>query len=91
MRAIQITQLTGPTTALAAVEVDPPGATSPLTGDAGVLIDVRCAGVAFPEVLQTRGMYQIKPDLPFTPGFEAAGIVEQQCAIHLLFGFVERN
>jgi NADPH2:quinone reductase len=77
MRAIQITQLTGPTTALAAVEVDPPGATSPLTGDAGVLIDVRCAGVAFPEVLQTRGMYQIKPDLPFVPGSEVAGLVRQ--------------
>ena len=32
------------------------------------MIDVRAAGVSFPEVLQTRGAYQIKPDLPFVPG-----------------------
>jgi NADPH2:quinone reductase len=39
------------------------------------VIDVHAAGVSFPEVLQTRGEYQIKPPLPFVPGSEVSGIV----------------
>src|SRR3954464_4374623 len=46
-----------------------------LTPGSGVVVDVRAAGVSFPEVLQTRGEYQLKPDLPFVPGSEVAGIV----------------
>lgn len=46
-----------------------------LTPGAGVLIDVEAAGVSFPEVLQTRGEYQLKPPLPFVPGSEVAGTV----------------
>ena len=68
MRAAQVTSLDGPS-AVKVVEVDEPAA-----GDQ-VLIDVHAAGVAFPEVLQTRGRYQIKPDLPFVPGSEVAGVV----------------
>src|SRR6201989_3290025 len=41
----------------------------------GVVVDVHAAGVSFPEVLQTRGMYQVKPDLPFVPGSEVGGVV----------------
>jgi NADPH2:quinone reductase len=40
-----------------------------------VLVDVHAAGVSFPEVLQTRGQYQMKPPLPFVPGSEVAGVV----------------
>jgi NADPH2:quinone reductase len=40
-----------------------------------VLIEVHVAGVSFPELLQSRGAYQIKPDLPFVPGSEVAGVV----------------
>ena len=40
-----------------------------------VVIDVRAAGVNFPDVLIIEGKYQFKPTLPFTPGSEAAGIV----------------
>ena len=36
---------------------------------------MHAAGVSFPEVLQTRGQYQMKPPLPFVPGSEVAGIV----------------
>jgi NADPH:quinone reductase len=68
MRAAQVTSLDGPA-AVKVVEVDEPSA-----GDR-VLIDVHAAGVAFPEVLQTRGRYQIRPDPPFVPGSEVAGIV----------------
>ncbi len=46
-----------------------------MTPGRGVLIDVRAAGVSFPELLQSRGEYQIKPPLPFVPGSEVGGIV----------------
>ena len=46
-----------------------------LTPGSGVLIDVEAAGVSFPEVLQTRGEYQVKPPVPFVPGSEVAGTV----------------
>src|SRR5205823_13104946 len=45
-----------------------------LTPGSGVLVDVHAAGVSFPEVLQTRGEYQFKPDLPFVPGSEVGGV-----------------
>jgi len=38
-----------------------------------VRIDVRAAGVNFPDYLMVTGKYQVKPPLPFTPGIEAAG------------------
>ncbi len=46
-----------------------------LTPGEGVVVDVHVAGVSFPELLQTRGEYQMKPPLPFVPGSEVAGIV----------------
>ncbi len=69
MRAAQIVSLDGPS----AVEVvDVP---QPEPNDDQVLIRVRAAGVSFPEVLQTRGLYQLQPELPFVPGSEVAGEV----------------
>jgi NADPH2:quinone reductase len=75
MRAIQITDLSGPDTALREVDIAEPEPSHMLTPGSGVLVDVEVAGVSFPEVLQTRGEYQIKPPLPFVPGSEVAGIV----------------
>ena len=69
MRAAQITTLDGPT-AVEVTEVPEPDGSG-----GGVVIDVAAAGVAFPELLQTRGLYQVKPDLPFVPGAEVAGTV----------------
>ena len=69
MQAIQIVELNGPES-LQLADIDEP------VGD-GVIVDVRAAGVSFPEVLQTRGQYQVKPDLPFVPGSEVAGIVKR--------------
>ena len=74
MRALQISELSGPE-AVAVVDVDRPPADHPLTPGAGVVIEVRAAGVSFPDVLQTRGLYQYKPDPPFVPGAEVAGVV----------------
>src|SRR6476660_9613898 len=68
MRAIQIARLDGPQAA-EVVEIDEP------SGDGLVLIDVHAAGVAFPDALQSRGLYQHKPEMPYTPGAEIAGVV----------------
>lgn len=64
-----MTRLDGPD----AVEiVDLPQPTAP---ENHVLIEVARAGVSFPDLLLTRGEYQIRPDLPFVPGAEVAGTV----------------
>jgi NADPH2:quinone reductase len=75
MRAVQIVELTGPETALRVVDLPEPEPSHELTPGRGVVVDVKAAGVSFPEVLQTRGQYQLKPPLPFVPGSEVAGIV----------------
>jgi NADPH2:quinone reductase len=75
MRAIHIAELTGPDQALRVVEVPEPEASHMMTPGSGVVVDVHASGVSFPEVLQTRGEYQFKPDLPFVPGSEVGGIV----------------
>jgi NADPH:quinone reductase len=75
MRAVQIVDLSGPESALAETELPEPEPSHPLTPGRGVIVDVHAAGVSFPEVLQTRGEYQIKPPLPFVPGSEVGGVV----------------
>src|SRR2546429_3075909 len=75
MRAMQIVEWSGPESAFALVEVPEPQPSHMLTPGSGVLVDVHAAGVSFPELLQTRGQYQLKPELPFVPGSEVAGIV----------------
>jgi NADPH2:quinone reductase len=77
MRALQITELSGPATALQINEVPEPPREHPMTPGGGVVVEVKSAGVSFPELLQTRGEYQMKPDLPFVPGSEVGGIVRQ--------------
>ena len=95
MRAVQITSLDGP----AAVEIA--DVDDPTPGDDQVLVRVRASGVSFPELLQTRGLYQMKPPLPFVPGSEVAGEVisapegsgfragDRVAAFPLLGGFAE--
>lgn len=68
-----------------------------------VLIQVHAAGVSFPEVLQTRGAYQVNPALPFVPGAEVAGEIvsaptasgftpgDRVAAFSLLGGFAEQT
>ncbi|HET8951309.1 MAG TPA: NADPH:quinone oxidoreductase family protein [Solirubrobacteraceae bacterium] len=75
MRAQQITELSGPASALTLGDVPEPASEHFMTNAEGVVVDVRAAGVSFPEVLQTRGEYQLKPPLPFVPGSEVAGVV----------------
>lgn len=44
-------------------------------GPGQVVVAVRAAGVNFPDVLMVQGKYQFKPELPFVPGSEVAGVV----------------
>jgi NADPH:quinone reductase len=43
--------------------------------DGDLVVAVRAAGVSFPDLLMTRGQYQVRQPLPFTLGWEAAGDV----------------
>ena len=47
----------------------------PVAGPGDVVVDVKAAGVNFPDVLTVQGKYQVRPPLPFTPGNEFAGVV----------------
>ena len=47
----------------------------PVAGPGQVLVDVKAAGINFPDSLIVQGKYQVKPPLPFIPGIEAAGVV----------------
>ncbi len=69
MKAVRIHELVGPTGLRVDDVPEPPAA------DRHVVIDVRAAGVNFPDVLQTRGLYQFKPTPPFSPGGEVAGVI----------------
>lgn len=40
-----------------------------------VLIDIEAASVNYPDALMVQGKYQLRPELPFVPGFECAGTV----------------
>lgn len=75
MRGVQIVEESGPSEALALAELPEPDPSHMLTPGSGVVVDVRAAGVSFPEVLQSRGQYQFKPPLPFVPGSEVSGVV----------------
>src|SRR4029077_6973365 len=47
-------------------------ASAPL-GQGQVRVAIHAAGINFPDILMAAGEYQLKPELPFTPGVEAAG------------------
>ena len=47
----------------------------PKLGERDVLIDVKAIGLNFPDTLMLQGKYQTRPDRPFVPGRDAAGVV----------------
>lgn len=71
MRAAQVKRTDGPG-AVEVVEVP-----EPVRGDEQILVEVRAAGVTFPDLLLTKDMYQYKPGLPFVLGGEFAGVVRE--------------
>lgn len=69
MRALVCKEF-GPTENLALEEVD-----TPTPGKGEILMEIKATGVNFPDVLTVQGKYQFKPELPFIPGAELAGVV----------------
>jgi NADPH2:quinone reductase len=72
MFAHRIAAFTGPDDVRWAEVPEP---TAGPAADGGVVIDVAAAGVSFADLLQTRGAYQMRVPLPYTPGMDAAGVV----------------
>ena len=50
---------------------------SPTPGDDEVTISIKAAALNFPDFLIVQGLYQFKPELPFAPGNEGAGVVKK--------------
>jgi len=69
VKAVQISTLDGPG-AVEFVDLD-----EPVAAVDEIVIDVKAVGVSFVDALMTRGKYQVRPELPFVPGVEVAGLV----------------
>jgi NADPH2:quinone reductase len=69
MRSVQVTALDGPSGV--SVQELP----DPTVRDDQALVEVKALGISWPDLLQTRGEYQIKPELPFQLGVDFAGVV----------------
>src|SRR6187399_2605216 len=69
MRAVQVVATTGPADV---VVRDVP---EPTPGPDDVLVEVHSVGVSFPDLLLSKGEYQLKPEVPFTLGVDFAGTV----------------
>ncbi|CUU56541.1 NADPH2:quinone reductase [Parafrankia irregularis] len=74
MRALLIPRLDGPEAAVLA-EVPEPEGTHPWAGGERLLVEVRAAGVSFPDLLQSRGGYQHGRPAPYVSGGEFSGVV----------------
>ena len=70
MKALLSTAIGGPET-LELMEVETP---TPRAKE--ILVRIHAAGVNFPDTLIIRDLYQAKPQRPFAPGGEIAGVVE---------------
>lgn len=70
MRAWQVTELGEPKDVLRPVDV-----ADPTPGPGQLVVRVRAVPANFPDVLMCRGLYQVRPELPFTPGVELCGEV----------------
>jgi NADPH2:quinone reductase len=70
MRAWQVTELGEPRDVLELVEVP-----DPVPAPGQLVVRVLASPANFPDVLMCRGLYQVRPDLPFTPGVELCGEV----------------
>jgi NADPH:quinone reductase len=69
MRAVQVVQPTGPADV---VVNDVP---EPTPQDGEVLVEVHRVGISFPDLLLSKGQYQLRPEPPFTLGVDFAGVV----------------
>ncbi|MCO5794470.1 MAG: NADPH:quinone oxidoreductase family protein [Blastomonas sp.] len=70
MKALLSTAVGGPET-LQMTEID-----APVAGPGELLVVVKACSINFPDALIIKDMYQLKPQRPFAPGSEIAGVVE---------------
>jgi NADPH2:quinone reductase len=71
MRAWQVYQLGEPRDAMRLTD----DVETPVPGPGQVQVKVSAVALNFPDVLMCRGLYQVRPPLPFTPGVEMCGTV----------------
>ena len=69
MRSVQVVRLDGPQ----GVELVDVPAPEPAPGQ--LLVEVHALGVSWPDLLQSRGDYQLRPEVPFQLGMDFAGVV----------------
>src|SRR3954466_13580990 len=69
MGAVQVLQPTGP------ADVRLVDVAEPVPGPHDVLVEVHSVGVSFPDLLLSKGEYQLRPEPPFTVGVDVAGTV----------------
>jgi NADPH2:quinone reductase len=69
MRAVQVITPTGPS------DLEIRDVAEPTPGPDDVLVEVHRVGISFPDLLLSRGEYQLKPEPPFTLGVDFAGTV----------------
>jgi NADPH2:quinone reductase len=74
MRAVVVEELSGPDGARLA-EVPEPEGSHWLTPGERLLVEVHAAAICFPDLLQTRGLYQHSVPAPFISGGEIGGVV----------------
>ena len=96
MKALVAQELCGPS---GLVYTDVP---DPEPSPHAVIVDVRAAGVCYPDLLLIGGQYQLKLDPPFIPGTEVAGVVrsapdgsgfaagDRVCGMTMLGGYAEQ-
>lgn len=72
MRALQVARLSDDLSGVGIADT-----TRPEPGPGEVLVRVRAASLNYPDLLMTRGAYQMKPEPPFTLGGDLAGEVEK--------------
>ncbi len=70
MRAWQVAALGEPSEVMSLTQVPAPGA-----APGHVVVEVLATALNFPDVLMARGLYQVRPPLPFVPGIEVCGRV----------------
>ncbi len=80
MRAAQVLTTTGPADVVVTEVADP----TPGPGD--VLVEVHSVGISFPDLLLSKGEYQLKPEPPFTLGVDFAGTVADPGSSDLAVG-----
>lgn len=71
MKALLCTAF-GPVEALTVQDIP-----APVPGDGELRISVKAAALNYPDALMVQGLYQVKPQLPYVPGMEFAGIVTE--------------